>query len=87
MDDRLKEKRFRIDEINNELIELLDERFNISKEIGNVKKEIGKEVLDTKREEFIIEKLKSKLEKSQYTDEILNIFLTILDESKKVQNK
>lgn len=85
MDARLEKNRGRIDEINNLLIFLLEERFNISKQIGEIKKEIGMEVLDTKREEIIIENITNKLEKSEYTDEILKVFLTILDESKKIQ--
>lgn len=85
MDDRLLKNRERIDEINNALISLLDERFNISFEIGKIKREIGMEVFDAKREEIIIENIKQKLVNSKYIDEILNVFLTVLEESKKIQ--
>lgn len=85
MDKRLDEKRERIDEINNSIIALLDERFQLSKEIGNIKKEINMKVLDTSREKIIIENIKDSLRDSENTNEILNVFQSILKESRNIQ--
>lgn len=56
--ERIHELRERIDEIDEEILELLDERVDTSKEIGEIKREKGISITDTEREEEVLERAK-----------------------------
>ncbi len=61
------EKRNKIDEIDNQIWQLLNERFKVTKEIGMLKKEQAGIVLDPNREQAIIDRItNSELEHEQY---------------------
>lgn len=70
-----------IDKIDDSIIELLEQRFNLVVEIGQYKKENNLPVFDAKRESAIKQKFKTK----KYQDSLSNIYDTILKESKTIQ--
>ncbi len=78
MDD-LKKMREMIDSIDDEIINLLIKRYDLSKEIGIYKKDNNIQVLDLKREHEILDKAR------HVSEEIYYVFLKIIEESKKLQ--
>lgn len=70
-----------IDKIDDNIIELLEQRFNLVVEIGQYKKENNLPVFDAKRESAIKKKITTK----KYQDSLSNIYDTILKESKTIQ--
>ncbi|MFV0502363.1 MAG: chorismate mutase [Lachnospirales bacterium] len=78
-------QRMKINEIDDKLSELLEDRFLISKEIGTIKKEVGMEIFDKNREKEIFKAMEEKYKNSEFSEEIINIFIKIIEESKKVQ--
>lgn len=83
--DKLKELRKEIDLIDNQLIDLFIKRFNLSIEVKKVKQENNILVLDSKREQEIIEKVKSINTDDNIKNAIEEVYLTILNSSKKLQ--
>lgn len=81
--DKLLEARNKIDSIDNEIMELLDVRYDLSLKIGTLKKETNSLVLDTSREKVVLDKT-SKL---RHPLAIKNVYLCIIEESKKLQRK
>ena len=51
--------REQIDNLDNEIIRLLDARFDCSKAIGEEKKKLNAQVLDSSREQKILDKVDS----------------------------
>ena len=77
--------RNKIDKIDNEIIDLLNDRFDIVKEIGEYKKENNIPVEDKTREEIILQILDTKLSDSPYKKEIKNIYKELFTQSKNKQ--
>ncbi len=71
-----------IDLIDDKIIDLLDERFEKTDKIGEIKASLDINVLDSKREEEIIKKIKKN---SSNDKDILNIYKEIINCSKKRQ--
>lgn len=80
----LKELRKEVDNIDDELIKLLEKRFEITKKIGEYKALQQIEVLDKNREYEILKKIKNN--KLEYEDEIIEIFECLMLNSK-IQQK
>ena len=72
-----------IDLIDNQIIQLLDQRLELVKEIGIYKKERKIEVLDSKRERIIIDKINSMDIKNK--TQIIEIYLCMMKISKDMQ--
>lgn len=72
-----------IDLIDNQIIELLDRRFDLSSEIGKEKKQLNMNINDTSREDFILNKIIHV--NSNYTNEISEIYKEIFVQSKRIQ--
>jgi len=81
--DQINVKRKLIDDLDDKIMKLLDERFNLTKEIGTIKKQINKEVLDTNREQIVL----NKTSNYSHFPQIRAIYNTILKESKNDQRK
>ena len=81
--DKLLTSRNQIDIIDTQIMDLLDKRYDIAIEIGNIKKENKTQVLDSNREEIVLEKT-SKL---RHSLAIANVYKSIMDESKNLQRK
>lgn len=79
----LSDYRVKLDQLDAELIRLLDERMGISQEIGKYKAENHLPVYDAKRENEILRKVSERAE--HYKINIVEVYKTILTESKKLQ--
>ena len=55
--DELKELRLKIDEIDQQILHLLNERAKLAKRVGEVKKKLGLEVHAPEREKEIINRM------------------------------
>lgn len=85
--DALETFRIQIDNIDKDLVKLLEERFRICLSIGQYKKENGLEVLNEAREKQVIEKNLSLLQNHTFKPNIEEVLITIMTESRKLQNK
>ncbi len=85
--DALETFRIQIDNIDKDLVKLLEERFRICLSIGQYKKENGLEVLNEAREKQVIEKNLSLLQNHTFKPNIEEVLITIMAESRKLQNK
>ena len=79
--------RKKIDSLDDQILDLLIDRFSVSKEIGEIKSIENLKVGDPNREREIIERLAEKLEGNLDRDDIAAIFGTIYHISKKIQKK
>ena len=78
--------RKQIDEIDNNIVRQLEKRALISGMLGKLKKKSGEEIVEADRKEEILEKLKGTSKKIK-SDEMENIFTSILDLSKRHEDK
>ena len=84
----LEKLREEIDKIDDEILIQLSKRKSIAKEIAKIKKALGKPVFDGKREQQLIEKLKSRSnEKGLDKDFIGSLYEIIIKNSKEEQEK
>lgn len=80
------ELRKEIDKLDNEIIALLDKRFDCSKAIGEEKKKIQKQVLDSNREQIILDKVEAQSNK-EHAPYIQEIYKKIMEQSREYQKK
>lgn len=81
--DKIEKIRIVIDEIDQDLMLLLEERFSLSVQIGILKSHTKTSILDVKREDAILE----KVVKYSHSPEIDTVYRTIMRESKSIQRK
>lgn len=81
--DALKDLRNQIDQIDNQIMDLLDKRFNITQQVGDYKKQHNIQVLDQNREKSI----SAKTSKYSHSPQIDNVYKAIMKESKSQQRK
>ena len=82
--------RQKIDSIDKMLFTLLLERLECSQQVAAIKKETNKDVFDARREEEIIAKLEGWIEEEELTEHknrILQLWSTMLELSRDIQNK
>ncbi len=72
-----------IDNIDDQIMALLDKRFSLSSKIGAQKAKAKRDVLDTNREQFIL----NKTLKYSHSPEIDEIYRHIMEISKNIQRK
>jgi len=77
--------REKIDYIDDQILDLLIKRFDIVQEVKAYKKTNHIDVLDSNREQAIINKIKNR--ESVYEDELIEIVTCMMNESKKNQRK
>ena len=58
---RLRDRRRKIDLIDQRLLSLLNQRLRIALEIGKIKKQMGTRIYDPKREKEVLERLRLRL--------------------------
>lgn len=80
---KLKNYREAIDQIDDEIIELIDQRLELVKKIGTYKKENKLTILDGKRENEILEKIKTM--NVENSEKIIEIYQQIMNTSKEIQ--
>jgi len=84
----IKEHQEQIDEIDNQILKLLKERFEISKKIGEYKKQNSLSIKNEKREKQLLERNKNKAKRHNLKPGFIKkIFKIILKESEKNQKK
>ena len=76
-----------IDKIDDQIVQLLEERMHLVEGVVAYKKASGKPTLDTKREEVIFEKVKNRVGNKKYEDTIVETFSDILKRSRDYQDK
>ena len=76
-----------IDQIDDQIVKLLEERMHLVEGVVAYKKASGKPILDTKREEAIFEKVRSRISNKKYEESIVAIFSDILKRSRDYQDK
>jgi chorismate mutase len=74
-----------IDDYDDQILDLLIERFSVSKEIGVIKATNRLEIGDPNREDEIINRLSKKLKGKLNKDDISAIFSPVYQISKKMQ--
>lgn len=83
----LKSIRQEIDQIDNQIVKLLEERMHLVEGVVAYKKASGKSILDTKREAVIFEKVRSRVEDKRYQETIVATFSDILKRSRDYQDQ
>ena len=76
-----------IDQIDDQIVKLLEERMHLVEGVVAYKKTSGKPILDTKREEAIFEKVRSHVSNKKYEETIVATFSDILKRSREYQDK
>lgn len=79
--------RYEIDQVDDQIVHLLEKRMHLVEGVVAVKKASGKQILDTKREELIFERVRNKVEDNRYQETIVAIFSDILKRSRAYQDK
>ena len=79
--------RARIDSIDDIILELLNRRLKYALEINQIKVEHGQQVLDSSREELIMERLHQYNEGPLSDEGMERIFSTIIAESKRLMQQ
>ena len=83
----LKSIRQEIDQIDDQIVKLLEERMHLVEGVVAYKKASGKPILDTKREAAILEKVRSRVEDKRYQETIVATFSDILKRSRDYQDQ
>jgi len=81
----IKVLRQKIDQLDNQLADLLLERFDLCRSIGNSKSEIGAKTEDADRERQIINQIVARTEGKLSKEEIKAIFSPIFQISRNLQ--
>ena len=76
-----------IDQIDDQIVKLLEERMHLVEGVVAYKKASGKAILDSKREEVIFEKVKNRVEDKRYQETIVATFSDILKRSRDYQDQ
>lgn len=76
-----------IDQIDDQIVKLLEERMHLVEGVVAYKKASGNPILDTKREEAIFEKVRSRVEDKRYQETIVATFSDILKRSRDYQDQ
>ena len=85
MDKRILELRQLIDKLDEEIIQLLKKRMNVSKEVGRLKEELHIPVEDKIREKEIIERLTEQAGQNLSEEQLIRIFTAVFKSSKQLQ--
>ena len=83
----LEEIRREINQIDDELIKLLEKRMELVSKVAVYKLKTGKAVLDSKREETILNKVAEAVESPVYKDVIVNTFTDLMKHSRAFQER
>lgn len=78
--DRLTALREELDEIDRHLVQVLEERFRVTREVGRLKAEVGLPPVDVAREEQVLARLGTVARRARLDPELLNaIYRRIFD--------
>ena len=76
-----------IDQIDDQIVKLLEERMHLVEGVVAYKIASGKPILDTKREEIIFEKVRNRVTNKSYQETIVSTFSDILKRSRDYQDQ
>ena len=76
-----------IDQIDDQIVKLLEERMHLVEGVVAYKKASGKPILDTEREAVIFEKVRSRVGDKRYQETIVATFSDILKRSRDYQDQ
>ena len=76
-----------IDQIDDQIVKLLEERMHLVEGVIAYKKASGKPILDSKREEVIFEKVRNRVTNKSYQETIVSTFSDILKRSRDYQEQ
>lgn len=74
-----------IDEIDNNMVKELEERFEMVRRIGEEKQKSGKNIFDRSREEAVLKKVRGKAESVENAIFLETVFSAIMETSRKIQ--
>jgi chorismate mutase/prephenate dehydratase len=83
----LQQYREKIDEIDEKLVALFEERMETVLKVAAYKKEYNLPILDEAREEKVINKNKARLKNKEFEDSLESFFIHLMNLSKKEQEK
>ncbi|GLB47487.1 chorismate mutase [Philodulcilactobacillus myokoensis] len=81
----LDQKRQQIDQIDQQIVELLEQRFQIGKSIGEYKKIHHLPILNTNREYQVLERINKIVRNKRNSKQIQRIFRTIMNQTKTIE--
>lgn len=76
-----------IDHVDQELVALLEKRLQLVNQVVAYKKATGKPILDTSREDAVLQKAASRVEDRAFEQTIVNTFADIMKNSRDYQAK
>ncbi|CAI2556497.1 hypothetical protein AKUH4B101A_01400 [Apilactobacillus kunkeei] len=79
----MQEIRKQITDIDNEIIKLLEQRFELCKRVGEIKRANNLPILDEKREQEVLAGIESTATK--YGEEIKTVFAEIMQQAKNIE--
>ena len=83
----LEKIRQEIDQVDDAIVTLLEQRMNLVGQVVTLKKLTGTAVLDSKREDVIFARVADKVENKDYKETVVATFSDILKRSREFQNK
>lgn len=83
----LEKLRVEIDEIDARICELFEKRMEVAKSIGEYKKQHGLNVLDSKREDVVLEKASKRIKNKNLEKYYLELVKELMELSKKYQKE
>lgn len=84
---KLDDLRNGIDDLDDQIMALLEKRFELSLEIGKTKSAMGRQILDSNREQIVLDHVSRGLNQSESKEFILTIFKSIMKESADFQRR
>lgn len=81
----LSKQREQINQIDQQLIDLLQQRFAVTDEVGRIKWQNGIPVLDAEREAMILASIGQRVEDDQIKDTVIRVYQHIMAESRQRQ--
>ena len=86
MDKRILKLRQEIDKLDEDIIQLLKKRMNLSKEVGQLKEKLKLPVEDKTREQEIIDRLIQQAGRNLSEEQLMRIFTAVFTSSKQIQS-
>ena len=83
----LEEIRQEIDQVDDAIVALLEQRMNLVGQVVALNKLTGTAVLDSKREDVIFARVADKVKNKDYKETVVATFSDILKRSREFQNK
>lgn len=80
-------QRAKIDALDKKIVALLEERIDVVEAIVAIKKTSDKQILDTSREQEVLEKIDKYIQNDEYKEVIKETYQGIMDASKQFQQK